>query len=280
MEYQNNQTITMINSVKTNTMIYLPKIGISIAIVIFFYIIAKIIHNNTKKIINKSETDNKILYKLFGDIFYYIIVFIGIMIALVYIGFNLNTLLVVFGSIGLAIALAIQGTVSQVVSGIMILFFKYFKTGDIVEINNTTGYINNFNLLNTSIIDPLGVKFTIPNNNIINGTFTNYCNQENIYVDIITALSNNNTINYDTLLSNIKNIIMKDCKYIINPSDPKSVIITLADTSTSGTKITARVLIKNINYFSVQRDVRLIIRKLLSDDNVLLLDNSYLSNNS
>ena len=255
---------------------YLSKGGISIAIIIVFYIIALIVEKRFINLIEKenaqNKMDNQILYRLLANLFYYVIIIIGIIIALVNIGFSLNTLLIFVGSVGLAIALAIQGTVTQIVSGITILFFKYFNVGDLIEINSTMGYVDNFNLLNTTIIDPRNVKIVIPNNTITSGTFVNYYNKETIYSQFFITLSNNNNIHYETLINNIKKTLISDCKYVI---DKDKVFVFITDTSEPGTKMVIKFLIKNSDFYDALFASQEIVRNLLANDNVLLLDNNY-----
>ena len=272
-----------IMELKDNTLQFLPKMGTSIIIIIIFYIIAFLIRKLIFRLIKRNKTNdekiknnnNEILYELLGNIIYYVIVIVGILFALVNIGFNLNSLLIVFGSIGLAIALAIQGSITQIVSGIIILFFKYFNIGDLVQINGIMGFVDNFNLLNTSIVPPTGEKIIIPNNIITSGSFTNYFNKEKIYHDIFVTLSNNNTIDYNILTENIKSTLLKNCEYIVNDKD--NIHVFISDISASGTKLFARILIYSRDFHIADVTARKLIRTLLADDNVLLLDNNYTS---
>ena len=177
------------------------------------------------------------------------------------------------GSIGLAIALAIQSTFTQFVSGLIILYFNYFDTGDLIQLNTTLGFIESFNLFNTTIYDSRCVKTIISNNNITNGNFTNYYKKDKIYVHFNVKLSNNNIINYDILLDNIKNALIKECTYVV---DKNNVFVLVFDMSTHCTELLIRLLIKNTDYFKALFSAQLIVRKVLANDNVLLLDNAYL----
>ena len=274
---QESYTDSLVNKAK----IYGPKILIPIVIFIVFYIIALIIKAIIIKSINKPDSKNfnndKILKELLSSITFYIIIIIGLLCALVNAGFHLNSLLVIFGSIGFAIALAIQGSITQIVAGIMILWFNYFNIGDLIELNGSALYVTNFNLLNTTLTDIRKVKIIIPNNAIISGEFKNYSIDEKIFISVFFSLSANNKINYEILLDNIKNEIIKKSKYCI---DKDNILVIIIDISNSGTKMFARVLIKNTDYYYANAEISKIIRVLLAEDNVLMLDNSYVSNSS
>lgn len=254
------------------------KIIISIVIIIITLIIANIIkHRILNKILEKEDNGNKnkILYTVVSSLVYYIIIFIGVVIALINLGYQLSTIFLVLGSIGLAIALAIQGAITQVVSGFVILFFNYFNIGDFILCNGMNGYITDFNLLTTTLTDQAGVKILLPNSSFTSSPFTNYTANKDVIFKLYLTLSSNNNIDFDILFNNIKNSIINKSSYVSNKSN---VSVTVFDVHGSGTTICVNVPIKSINYVAAGNDTRLIVRRILAQDNVLLLDNSYIVN--
>lgn len=270
-------TNTFLNKAKTHGLKILISIGIFIVFLIFALIVKKIITNSVNKKDVKNINNDKILKELLGNMTYYIIIIIGILCALVNAGFHLNSLLVIFGSIGLAVALAVQGSITQIVSGLMILWFKYFNIGDLIELNGNASYVSGFNLLNTTMTDARNVKTMIPNNTIISGVFKNYFEHEKIFIDVHFTLSNNNQINYDILIENIRSEIIRKSVYCI---DKENILVRVHDISNSGTKLYARVFIKSIDFYPANAEINKIIRVTLANDNVLMLDNSYSLNSN
>ena len=258
------------------------KIVISLIIIIVTLIIAKIIKNNilnkfVEKEDNEIENKNKILYTVVASLVYYIIIFIGVVIALINLGYQLSTIFIVLGSVGLAIALAIQGTITQVVSGFLILFFSYFNIGDLILCNGVNGYVTDFNLLTTTLTDFSDLKVLIPNSAFTSSPFTNYSTNKDVFFKLYLTLSSNNKINFDILFNNIKNSIINECKYV---TDKSKVSVVIFDIQGSGTTICVNIPIKSINYVNAGFDSRLIVIRILAHDNVLLLDNSYAVNNT
>ena len=258
------------------------KIIVSIIIIIITLIIANIVKNIIlnkliEKEMNNKNNNKKIFYTLFSKIVYYIIIFIGIVIALINLGYQLSTIFIVLGSIGFAIALAIQGSITQIISGIIILLFEYYDIGDLILCNGIIGYITDFNLLTTTLRDQAGIKIIVPNSTFTTSPFTNYNTNKDVLFKLFLTLSSNNKINFDILFNNIKNAIMNESKYVTNKN---GVYITIFDIQGSGTVICVNVPIKSIDYINAGNDARLIVRRVLSDDNVLLLDNSYVANSS
>lgn len=174
----------------------IPSLLLSIIIFVFFYIIAEyyrtsIIRNEKKTQKNVLELEqetllysnnlnkNLIYYQLSWMTYYSIIVF-GLIISLVNLGFNVATIIALLGSVGLALGLALQETLKNMISGIYIGINKLFKIGDIISLkplvgntNLTFGKIIDFNLYYTTLIDSNNQINMIPNSIIQSNILTN-----------------------------------------------------------------------------------------------------------
>lgn len=268
-----DKVIPLNNNLKEKVKETSYKMVFSIIIIIVTIIIAKIVRNNfLNRIVEKDNTNNKIFYSVLASFFYHFILITGIILALVNLGYQLSTIFIVIGSIGFAIALAMQSSISQVVSGFLILFFNYFNIGDYINSNNVTGYVTEFNLLTTTIKDTAGLKIILSNSSITANTFTNYTTNKYVIFKLFITVSANNSIDYSILLNNIKTAIINNCKYVTDKSKVSAVIY---DIQGSGTVIMVNIPIESIYYLPAGYDARLVVRKVLSDDNILLLDNSY-----
>ena len=267
-----NEMKKLQNIVKNNAINYL----IALIIFIVFYIIGKLVKMKYISYKDNKEIKNKIFFEFIGNLLFYIIIIIGIIISLLHIGFSLSTVLVCLGSVGLAIALSLQTTITQLISGIFILFFNLFNINDIVEINGTKGYVKDFTLFKTTIADLSDIEIVIPNNNFLTNTYINYTKNKTIKHTFTVAISANNTIDYNILISNLKNKILSTSKYC---TDKNSIIVAIDEIGMSGTKITLKVPINSIEMFYADIELKQIVRTVMADDNVLLLDNSYVSSN-
>ena len=139
---------------------------------------------------DKNEVKNKILYEFIGHLLFVVFVITGIIISLLHIGFNLSTILVCLGSVGLAIALSLQSAITQIVSSIFILFFNLFTINDIVEINGFRGYVKDFNLFKTTISDLSETIVIVPNNNFLTNTFVYRLQQQQLCVPWLISAQN------------------------------------------------------------------------------------------
>jgi len=277
---------------KERLVYFIVNVFFAVIIFLIFYTIAKIVLNKIKyvkddkkptekrklnnlEIPTPNQEDNRNfsqLYRIFiANFIFYVIILIGLIFAFTKMGFNISTFLVILGSIGIAIAFGFQNLIQQIISGIIILLFKYFNLGDLVKIKADVGYVQDFNLVNTTIITNKGEVIVIPNNLITVDSFTNYTTNDQIFITIDVSLSTNNRINYPELLQGLIQQVRLS-SYVI---DKKYVYAVVSDMSGIGTKITVKVKIASVDFFSASNDIRLIVRQTLEEDNVKLLDYSY-----
>ena len=275
----------IIKSSKAKLTEFGPKFITSIIIIIVSFIIAKIIYQviisktvdtPTTEKSKKNMINNRIIIETFASIIYYLIVVIGFLIALVSLGIQLSSIFVILGSVGLAIALSIQGTISNISAGIMILLLEYYDIGDLVQVNGIMGGVDKFDLFTTTFRDSNNVILKVPNNMIISSVLTNYTKNEDVLVVFSVKVSNNNDVNYDTLIDALKDAIVKYCTYLTNKDNIKIII---SDMSETGTKFDIKIPIKSVNYLSARNLSQQIVRDVFVNNNLLLLDNYYFSQN-
>jgi small conductance mechanosensitive channel len=281
------------NSENKERLIYfIVNVFFAVIIFLIFYTIAKIVLNKIKYVKdNKKPTEKRKLnnleiptpnqednrnfsqlYRIFiANFVFYVLILIGLIFAFTKMGFNISTFLVILGSIGIAIAFGFQNLIQQIISGIIILLFQYFNLGDLVKIKSDIGYVQDFNLINTTIITNNGEVIIIPNNTITIDAFTNYTKNDEIFLIIDVSLSTNNRINYPELFQKLTQQARKS-NYVI---DKKEIYVFVLDMSGAGTKIGVKVKIASESFFNARSDVRLIVRQTLEEENIKLLDNYY-----
>ena len=265
-----------LKTAKVKMISYLPRFFLSIGVIFISYILAQLAFNHITKVdVNKEKVENgKIIFKTLGDISFFSIIGFGIIVVLVNLGVELSTLFVVLGSVGLAVALALQDTISNISSGIMILLLNYYDIGDLIEIDDKMGHVDKFDLFTTSLKNMDGVLIKLPNNIITKGVLTNYHKNEDMYVSVGTTISNNEKqINYDDLFNKIKDELKNKMTFITDKENIKTII---SDISNSGTKIIIKVPISSENYVQAKGLSAKIVREVIIADNILLLDNNYI----
>ena len=255
---------------------YLPRFFISIAVIGITYLIAILVYNKITAVeVDKGAVQNgKIIFKTIGDITFFSILGFGIILVLVNLGVELSTLFVVLGSVGLAVALALQDTISNISSGIMIIILNYYDIGDLIEIDDKMGHVDKFDLFTTTLKNMDGILVKLPNNLITKGVLTNYHKNDEILVAVNVTVSNNEKqINYDDLFNKIKEELKNKMTFI---TDKENVKTSISDISVSGTKLTIKIPVKSENYLQARILSTKIVRDVIVSNNLLLLDNSYI----
>ena len=168
------------NSVFEKIKIFLPKLSLSVIVFFIFFCIATIYKKSIK-----IKTNEKLIDYDIKMIFYYIILLIGIFCSIIPLGIQTGTLFALFGSVGLAIALSLQGVLTNIVSGIYISVNNMFEIGSEIKIIDTSGMnpykgkVINFNLFNTIIRIDDDTEATIPNTYIQNNIIQNFKPKQN-----------------------------------------------------------------------------------------------------
>ncbi|MCG7628667.1 mechanosensitive ion channel family protein [Epibacterium sp. MM17-32] len=117
---------------------------------------------------------DKTLFHFLGNVVRYCILGFAVLIVLNTFGVQTTSIIAAIGAAGLAIGLAMQGALSNVAAGVMIILFRPFKLGDFIDVNGTMGTVREITLNNTVLADLSNVKVIIPNAEVWGNTISNY----------------------------------------------------------------------------------------------------------
>jgi small conductance mechanosensitive channel len=118
------------------------------------------------------------------------------------LGFQTTSLVAIFGALGLAVGLALQGSLSNFAGGVLILIFRPFKVGDYVTVLNESGYVHHIQIFNTIIVTLDNKTVILPNGALMNNTITNHSEQGTLLVDLKMKL------NFEDDFSKAKQVIL------------------------------------------------------------------------
>lgn len=212
-------------------MAYLTHYGLSVigavALLIIGRIVAGIGRGITRKALEKRETDQT-LVPFFSKAVYYLIWTVVLIAVLGLFGIQTASLVAVLGAAGLAIGLALQGTLSHFSAGVMLLIFRPFNVGDFVEAGGAVGSIEEIGLFGTTIKTPDNVKISVPNGLIWGGKITNYNGYETRRIDLVVGISYDDDI--QTAIDTILGVLDADSRVMKDPS-PTVAVSNLGDSS-------------------------------------------------
>ena len=172
-----------------------------------------------------------------------------VVVVLSIIGVPMASLVTIIGSCAVAIGLALQGGLSNIAGGLMILLFKPFKVGDYISANGFEGTVKSITMFYTTITTIDNKIVQLPNGNLSNTNVVNYSSNPTRRVDIDLSVS------YDSDIKKVKKVvkeIVDDHELILHDED---VVIRLKKHDESALTFTLRVWVKTEDYWEVYFDL-------------------------
>ena len=161
------------------------------------------------------------------------------------LGFNIASLITALGAATVAIGLALQDSLKNIASGVMILINKPFKVGDFLETNSLQGKVTRIDIASTHLLTLDNKEIIIPNSNMYASNIINFSSQETRRVDLSYSVSYNSDIDF---VKNIVKMVIEEQDLILK--DPKP-FIAVGKHQDSSIQIVVWVWCKNANYFPV-----------------------------
>jgi small conductance mechanosensitive channel len=222
---------------------YGPNLVKAILVLIFGLWAVKIITGVLKKVLKKSNVDASLggFLKSIASILLKVLVYIT---ALGMLGVEMTSFIAILGAAGLAVGLALQGSLSNFAGGVLILFFKPFKVGDFIERGSESGTVERIDILHTILVTPNNQTVIIPNGQLSNSAVVNYSEKDTRRAVFSVG------IGYDDDMQKAREIILdvlnKDERILSDPA-PVVVLTELADSSLN---LSARAWTKSSDYWS------------------------------
>ena len=185
-----------------------------IVVLIIGLIIAKWVRRGLARLFDRTEMD-KTLEKFLTRLFYYLILIVAAVAALGMMGVQTASVLTLLGAAGLAVGLALQGTLSNVAAGVMLLIFRPFRVGDFVDVGGTAGSVDYIGLFATTLNTPDNVRIVVPNSGIYGGTIKNFSFNELRRNDMVVGISYDDDIGL--AMDTIRSILDSDGRVLKDP---------------------------------------------------------------
>lgn len=176
------------------------KIGLALVILLVGNFIAKTIVKLVKKALTKKQIDAAVV-SFAGSIIYVIGLLAVLIASMSQLGIDTTSLVAVIGAAGLAIGLALQGSLSNFASGVLIVVLRPFKAGDFVEVGSKMGTVMEIKLFATRLKTPDNKIVIVPNSSITGNAITNFSTQDTRRVDLLIGIS------YDADIRKAKTVI-------------------------------------------------------------------------
>jgi small conductance mechanosensitive channel len=206
----------------------LINIATFIGILIAAWIISGLFSRGIQRALQSVEGKSQLLEQFLVKAVRWVVMAIGLIMALAALELSIGPLLAVVGAAGFVIAFALQDSLSNFASGLMILFFRPFDVGDVVDAGGVSGSVQSMNLVSTTIKTFDSKTMVVPNNKIWNDVITNATRVDTRRVDLEFRIGYSDDI--DQAQAIIEETVGKHPKVLEDP-EPVIRMNTLADSS-------------------------------------------------
>ncbi|MGY5352195.1 mechanosensitive ion channel family protein [Wenyingzhuangia sp. IMCC45533] len=239
----------LIETIMTKGSEYLTLYGLKLVSAILVWIIGGFIIGalvkGFSKMLDKRNTDASLkpfLKSLVGTLLKVILV----ITVLSTLGIEMTSFIAILGAAGLAIGMALSGTLQNFAGGVMILIFKPFKVGDVIEAQGHTGGVKEIQIFNTILKTPDNKTIIIPNGGLSNSSMVNYSTEPKRRVDFTFGIGYGDSIEQAKAL--LLSILKEDSRIINDPAEPFVEVVALADSSVN---FAVRVWVNAADYWGV-----------------------------
>ena len=204
------------------------KLLAAVVTFVVLYIISKLLYSLIGKLIERTSLDGT-LKKYFRLAVKLVMYFIIAVVVVETLGISPTSFIAAFSVLGLAASLAVQSTLSNVASGIMVMVSKPFKRGDFIEVDSESGTVASISLIHTKLLTIDNKKVYIPNSKISDSKIINYTSQENRRVDLEICAS------YDAPINTVREALIKAVEaseyFIDTPEKPFAAVLSYDESS-------------------------------------------------
>jgi small conductance mechanosensitive channel len=215
---------------------------------------AKIIKVVLKKVMVKRDVDQTIV-SFVGSLTYYTLLVFFIIAALSQLGVQTTSFIAIVGAAGLAIGLALQGSLANFAAGFLMVIFRPFKVGDYIEGGGTAGTVDKIQIFTTQLKTPDNKTVIVPNAQMTSGNIVNWSTTGTRRVDMVFG------IGYDDDIDKAKKILQSEIDADDRILKDPAPVIAMSELADSSVNFVVRPWVKSSDYWSVYFDLTEKIKK-------------------
>ena len=216
----------------------------AIAILIIGRIVAGGIRGGVRKVLTARQIDPSLVGFVTSLVYFMVMAFV-VIAALSAFGIQTASFVAILGAAGFAIGMALQGTLANFASGVMILLFRPFKTGDVIDAAGVKGKVVDIAIFSTTINTPDNVKIIVPNGKLYGDTIQNFNGYDTRRVDMVMGIGYDSDIN--KAMEIIEDLLKKDERILKDPA----YTIAVAELADSSVNIVVRPWVNSGDYWNV-----------------------------
>lgn len=214
-----------------------------------------------RRAMRKAKVDAT-LSSFISNILYVLLIGFVLIAALSKLGVETTSLAAIFAAAGLAIGLALQGSLANLAAGVMIIVFRPLKAGDYVEAGGVAGTVEDVDIFTTTLATPDNREVIVPNGSIISGTITNYSARATRRLDIVVGISYSDDIRH---AKRVLQEILDEEKRLLSEPAP---VIAVSELAESSINLVVRPWVKTPEYWDIRFDLLERIKQRFDEEGI------------
>jgi len=239
--------------------------GIRIVTALLIFVIGRaiagILVRIAKRVMARAKVEDT-LERFLSNILYYLLLTVVIIATINQLGIQTTSLLAVLGAAGLAVGLALQGSLSNFAAGVLIVGFRPYRVGDYVEAGGVAGTVEEVQIFTTVLKSPDNKKIIVPNSQIMAGEIVNYSAHDTRRVDLVAGCGYSDDL--DKVRQVLTQIVEADDRCLKDPA-PTIATVELGDSSVN---FVVRPWVKSGDYWGVYFDLTEQIKKRFDEEGI------------
>ncbi|MBT8088062.1 MAG: mechanosensitive ion channel, partial [Gammaproteobacteria bacterium] len=250
------------NGIDSGTFVNFGK-NLVIALVIFYVgrIVVGLVVRGLRKVMQKQEVD-KTLETFISNLVRMALLVVVIIAAISALGIETTSFIAIFGAAGLAVGLALQGSLSNFAAGVLIVLFRPYRVGDYIEAAGVSGSVEQVQILTTMLKTPDNKQVIVPNSQVMNSIITNYSANDTRRVDMVFGVS------YSDDLDKVRNVLQELVAAEERILDEPECTIAVKELADSSVNFVVRPWVKTADYWGVWFDLTEAVKKRFDQDGI------------
>ncbi|MEE9529748.1 MAG: mechanosensitive ion channel domain-containing protein [Syntrophobacteria bacterium] len=235
-----------------------------IAAIVIFVVgrwVARALRNATKKMMAKGNVDETLI-SFVGNLTYIALLAFVIIASLNQLGIQTTSFIAVIGAAGLAIGLALQGSLANFAAGVLMIIFRPFKAGDYIEGAGVAGTVEEIQIFATQLKTPDNKTIIVPNGKMMGDNITNYSAKDTRRVDMVIGVGYGDDLK--KVREILEDILAKDDRFLEDPA-PTIGVLELGDNSVN---FAVRPWVKKEDYWGAYFDVTETVKRRFDEEGI------------
>jgi small conductance mechanosensitive channel len=226
-----------------------------LVIVVVFVVLSGMAAKATNKVLTRSRRVTRLLGDFMVTTVRRLVLAIGVIVGLAAMEVNVGPLLAVIGAAGFVIAFALQNSLGNFASGILILVFRPFDVGDVIEVAGVIGKVQSMNLLSINITTPDNKSVIVANNQVWDGAITNITGSDTRRVDLVFGIAYSDDIDHARKV--LEELVGAHAKVLETPEP----VIRLHELGDSSVNFICRPWVLTADYWEVYWDLTAAVKQ-------------------